>query len=213
MVEVIKSITRVNYPDALGFMEQRVDDILSGKKEELIWLLEHPPIYTAGTTAQNHDLINQLNLPVFRTGRGGQYTYHGPGQRVIYIMLNLNTRGKSIRAFVNKLQDWIIITLKDYDVIGSVRRGRIGIWIDPKENTSLGPLREEKKIAALGIRIRKWVSFHGVAINIKPDLTHFQGIVPCGIREFGVTSLSELGIETTYDEFDERFINNFHVIF
>ena len=213
MVEIKKSQKLVNYPDAVQIMENRVDDILVGKKSELIWLLEHPPLYTAGTSSNPSDLTNQLKLPVFDTGRGGQYTYHGPGQRVVYVMLDLNKRGRSIREFVNKLQDWVILTLQDFQVTGSVHCDRIGIWIDPRANKLKAPFRDERKIAALGIRIRKWISFHGVSININPDLTHFRGIVPCGIKDYGVTSLSEMGMNTSYKDFDERLIHNFNIIF
>ncbi len=213
MVEIIFSTQQVKYLDAIRIMEKRIEDIRTRRKSELLWLLEHPSIYTAGTSSRPEDLINQLNLPVFDTGRGGQYTYHGPGQRVVYVMLDLNKRGKSIRGFVNKLQEWIILTLHDFQLTGRTHCNRIGIWIDPKENKLKVPFEDERKIAALGIRIRKWISFHGVSVNINPDLTHFSGIVPCGIRDYGVTSLSELGLSISYKEFDERLINNFNLIF
>lgn len=213
MIEIKKSFEKVNYQDAVWLMENRVKDILAGKKNEMIWLLEHPPLYTAGTSSKPEDITNQLNLPVFDTGRGGQYTYHGPGQRVVYVMLDLNKRGRSIRNFVNNLQDWIILTLKDFQVTGNVHCDRIGIWVDPRKNELQTPFEDERKIAALGIRIRKWISFHGISININPDLSHFRGIVPCGIRDYGITSLNEMGVNTSYHEFDERLIYNFNIIF
>lgn len=213
MVEIKKSINPVDYPDAVRLMKKRVKSILEGREQELLWFLEHPPIYTAGTSSRDEDLINQFNFPVFATGRGGQYTYHGPGQRVVYVMLDLNMRGKSIRGFVNKLQDWIILTLSDYQVAGKANSDRIGIWVDPQENKLGCSFDDERKIAALGIRIRKWITFHGISININPELKHFSGIVPCGVRDYGVTSLSELGIEVTTQEFDERLIENFKLVF
>ena len=213
MVEVKISSKQVKYQDAVRIMEQRVADILAGRKSELLWLLEHPPLYTAGTSSNPSDLTNHLNLPVYDTGRGGQYTYHGPGQRVIYVMLDLNRRGRSIKGFVNKLQEWILLTLEDFQVIGNIHCDRIGIWVDPGKNNLRIPFADERKIAALGIRIRKWVSFHGVAVNINPDLAHFSGIVPCGIKEYGITSLSEMGLNTSFKDFDERLMHNFDIIF
>ncbi|MCY4186240.1 MAG: lipoyl(octanoyl) transferase LipB [Rhodobacteraceae bacterium] len=213
MVEIVRSLNPVSYPDALLLMEERVTDILEGRKQEMLWFIEHPPMYTAGTSSRDEDLFNQFGLPVFHTGRGGQYTYHGPGQRIVYVFLNLNERGKSIREFVDKLQLWIILTLSDYQLVGKAHPDRIGIWIDPRENKLGCPFDDERKIAALGVRIRKWITFHGIAININPELEYFSGIVPCGIRDYGVTSLSEMGIEVSTQEFDERLIKNFKIAF
>ncbi|MCY3675216.1 MAG: lipoyl(octanoyl) transferase LipB [Paracoccaceae bacterium] len=213
MVELKKSIYLTEYPDAVRFMEKRVKSILEGQEQELLWFLEHPSIYTAGTSSRDKDLINQFDFPVFTTGRGGQYTYHGPGQRVVYVMLDLNKRGRSIRDFIGKLQDWIIVTLSDFQIVGKTHSDRIGIWVDPRENKLECPFEDERKIAALGIRIRKWITFHGISININPELKYFSGIVPCGIKDYGVTSLSELGVEVTTQEFDQRLIENFKLVF
>jgi lipoyl(octanoyl) transferase len=181
------------YPDAVAFMERRVADIRAGAEPETVWLLEHPPIYTAGTSAKPSDLID-ARFPVFQTGRGGQYTYHGPGQRVAYVMLDLHRRGPNVRAFVHDLEEWLIRALYILGVRGARREGRVGIWV-------ARPGREDK-IAALGVRIRHWVTFHGVSLNVAPDLSHFSGIVPCGIREHGVTSLADLGIPATMADAD-----------
>lgn len=190
----------VTYPDALNFMEKRVADIASAESDECIYLLEHPPLYTAGTSADEADLVDPERFPVYQAGRGGQFTYHGPGQRVAYTMLDLKERmsGKpDIRRFVWLLEEWIIRTLKHFSVQGERREGRVGIWVVADDG-----IREDK-IAALGIRVRKWVSFHGIAINVHPDLSHFSGIVPCGIRQHGVTSLHALGRDVTMQEVDE----------
>lgn len=180
----------VPYPDAVAFMEARAADIRAGRADETVWLLEHPPLYTAGTSAKAADLLDSRRFPVYETGRGGEYTYHGPGQRVGYVMLDLKRRyapeAPDLRDYVKKLERWLIATLAHFGVEGGTRDGRIGIWV----NTPTG----EAKIAALGIRVRQGVSYHGIALNVNPDLTHFAGIVPCGIREFGVTSLEALGI-------------------
>lgn len=175
----------VDYDDALAFMEARVGAIQAGEAAECVWLLEHPPLFTAGTSADPAELINPLRLPVYEAGRGGRYTYHGPGQRVVYLMLDLNRRGRDVRRLVHSLEDWIIAALGDLGVEAHRAPGRIGIWVGE------GP--SEAKIAALGIRVKRWVTLHGIAINVDPDLSHFDGIVPCGISEFGVTSLAKVG--------------------
>jgi lipoyl(octanoyl) transferase len=182
------------YPDALAAMEGRADAIHAGTADELIWLLEHPPLYTAGTSAQAEDLLDP-RFPVYDAGRGGQYTYHGPGQRVVYLMLDLKARGRDVRAYVTALEEWIIQSLAHLGVTGERRQGRVGIWV-PR-----GPLKEDK-IAAIGVRIRRWVTLHGIAINVSPDLGHFTGIVPCGIQEHGVTSLADLGLTATLADLD-----------
>ena len=190
-------------------MEERVAGIAKGEQDELVWLLEHPPLYTAGTSANDTDLIAPDRFPVFRTGRGGQYTYHGPGQRVAYVMLNLKKRGQDVRAFVTQLETWLIDTLAQVDVHAETRCDRIGVWV-PRPD--MAPAREDK-IAALGIRLRKWVSFHGIALNVTPDLEHFSGIVPCGITEHGVTSLHDLGVPADMAEIDELLRQRFEDIF
>lgn len=191
----------VQYDDALAAMEQRVAAIVSGEASELVWLLEHPPLYTSGSSAKPEDLTDPNRFPVFDAGRGGEYTYHGPGQRVAYVMLNIAKRGRDVRAFVNGLEEWIISTLSAFNVTGERREGRVGVWVD--RTVSGGPLREDK-IAAIGVRLRKWVSFHGISLNIEPDLSHFGGIVPCGISQdgLGVTSLTDLGYPLTMTEVD-----------
>lgn len=196
----------VDYEDALKVMEERVDAIQKGEASELVWLLEHPPLYTAGTSADKADLVDPERFPVYDAGRGGQYTYHGPGQRVVYFMLDLNKRGKDVRKFISNLEQLIIDTLAHFQVKGERRSDRVGVWVD------LGMGREEK-IAAIGIRIRKWVTFHGIAINVEPDLSHFSGIVPCGISEHGVTSLVALGLPVTIEDVDAQIMNSFEKLF
>jgi lipoyl(octanoyl) transferase len=191
----------VPYPEALAFMEARAAAIRAGTERECIWLLEHPPLFTAGTSATPAELINPLGLPVHAAGRGGRYTYHGPGQRVGYLMLDLDKRGRDIRCFVHALEGWIIATLADLGVAAHRAPGRIGIWVGE------GPA--EAKIAALGLRVKRWVTLHGFAINAAPDLTHFSGIVPCGIAEYGVTSLAALGKQTDAGGVDAALRNNF----
>jgi lipoyl(octanoyl) transferase len=196
-----------NYEAAVSSMEARVAAIRAGDAEELVWLLEHPPLYTAGTSARAEDLLNP-RFPVYPTGRGGQYTYHGPGQRVAYVMLDLKKRyhgTPDLRHFVWTLEEWLIRTLASFGVQGERREGRIGIWIA----TALG----EAKIAALGIRVRQGVSYHGVALNLDPDLSHFEGIVPCGIREHGVTSLAALGVPVTREQLDDTLQREFERLF
>ena len=191
------------YEDALAFMEARVDAISRGEADECIWLLEHPPLYTAGTSAQLEDLVDPERFPVYEAKRGGQYTYHGPGQRVAYVMLDLNKRGKDVRQFVHKLEAWVIDTLDSFNVKGEIREGRVGVWVTrPEKPLSITGAVAEDKIAAIGIRLRKWVSFHGISINVEPDLEHFTGIVPCGITEHGVTSLVDLGLPVTMEDLD-----------
>jgi lipoyl(octanoyl) transferase len=182
------------YPDAVAFMEHRAAEIADGTARELVWLIEHPPIYTAGTSAKDGDLID-ARFPVFRTGRGGQYTYHGPGQRVGYVLLDLKRRGMDVRAFVRDLEEWLILTLAQFNIKGERRDGRVGIWVAQDGG-------REDKIAAIGVRIRRWVTFHGISLNVDPDLDHFGGIVPCGIREHGITSLVGLGLPITMADVD-----------
>lgn len=191
----------VDYPQALAAMEARAAAIAAGTAGELVWLLEHPPLYTAGTSARVSDLVAPDRFPVFDAGRGGQYTYHGPGQRVAYLMLDLTRRGRDLRAFVAAVERWIIEALDQFNVRGEVRPGRVGVWVDRTQ--SGGQVREDK-IAAIGLRVRRWVSFHGISLNVEPDLSHFGGIVPCGIAEpgLGVTSLVDLGLPVTMDEAD-----------
>jgi lipoyl(octanoyl) transferase len=192
------------YPEALAAMEARADAIAAGRANEQVWLLEHPPIYTAGTSARDDDLID-ARFPVYRTGRGGQFTYHGPGQRVGYVMLDLKRRKPDVRAYVHDLEQWLIDTLALLGVKGERREGRIGIWVRRGQR--------EDKIAALGVRIRHWVSFHGVALNVEPDLSHFSGIVPCGVREHGVTSLADLGVPFSMADVDAAMKKSFEKIF
>jgi len=199
----------VAYPDAVAEMEARSTAIAEGQADELVWLLEHPPVYTAGTSADDRDLIDP-RFPVYRTGRGGQFTYHGPGQRVGYVMLNLKARKPDVRAYVHDLEQWLIETLALFGVKGERREGRVGIWVArPSSNNTT----REDKIAALGVRIRRWVSFHGVALNVDPDLSHFGGIVPCGITQHGVTSLADLGLPVTMADVDVALKQSFAKIF
>lgn len=193
------------YLDCVAEMEKRVEEIIAGTAPELVWLVEHPPLYTAGTSANEADLLSS-EFPLYHTGRGGQITYHGPEQRVAYVMLNLKKRdAMDVRAFVQQLENWLIATLAEFGVKGEIREGRVGVWV----NTPT----VEAKIAALGIRVRKWVTFHGVALNINPDLSHYAGIVPCGIRGFGITSLHALNIPVSMDEVDIALENEFRKIF
>src|ERR1700730_8250164 len=205
----------VPYADAVAFMDVRVSRIAAGTAPELIWLLEHPPLYTAGTSARATDLVD-ARFPVHKSGRGGQFTYHGPGQRVIYAMLDLKRRNPDPRAFVCALEAWIIAALSTFNVMGERRADRIGVWVSRPEKAH-GPNGEiaEDKIAAIGIRVRRWVSFHGVALNVAPDLTHFSGIVPCGISaaQFGVTSLRDLGLAVSMSEVDVALAREFEPIF
>jgi lipoyl(octanoyl) transferase len=185
----------VAYAEAEAAMAERVAAIRAGTAPELVWLLEHPPLYTAGTSARAEDLIEPALFPVHRTGRGGQFTYHGPGQRVGYVMLDLKKRGADVRAYVHDLEEWLIRTLAHFNVTGERRNGRVGIWVDEGGG-------HESKIAAIGVRIRHWVTFHGVSLNLDPDLSHYRGIVPCGVSEHGVTSLAALGITASLSDVD-----------
>ena len=193
MTEWITAPGLTDHPAAVAFMEARVAAIHEGRADELIWLVEHPPLYTAGTSARPEDLL-EARFPVHPTGRGGQFTYHGPGQRVAYVMLDLNRRGRDVRAFVRALEGWVIDALAEFNLRGEIRPGRVGVWIARPDKPRLpdGTVHEDK-IAAIGIKLRRWVSFHGISINVEPDLSHYAGIVPCGIRGHGVTSLVDLG--------------------
>lgn len=202
----------VAYLDAVAAMEARVAAIREGRAGELIWLLEHPPLYTAGTSAKSSDLLNAGDLPVYKTARGGEFTYHGPGQRVAYVMLDLERRGRDVRGFVGALEAWIIAALQRFNIKGETREDRVGVWVDRTEPG--GPPREDK-IAAIGIRIRRWVTFHGIAFNVEPDLGAFAGIVPCGVRApgFGVTSLVDLGIPAAMEDADAALRGAFEEVF
>jgi len=191
------------YEEALAWMEARVAAILAGEAGECVWLLEHPPLYTAGTSARREDLVDPDRFPVYEARRGGEYTYHGPGQRVAYVMLDLNRRGRDVRRYVAALEAWVITALAAFQVTGERRPGRVGVWVvraDKPPDPGGGPA--EDKIAAIGVRLRRWVSFHGVSINVDPDLSHYAGIVPCGIAEHGVTSLVDLGLPVTLADLD-----------
>ncbi|GAA6189301.1 lipoyl(octanoyl) transferase LipB [Litorivita sp. NS0012-18] len=203
MVEWITAPDLTPYPEALAFMEERAEAIAAGQAEELVWLVEHPPLYTSGTSARIEDLTDPERFPVYEARRGGQYTYHGPGQRVAYVMLDLGRRGRDVRAFVQQLEHWVIAALAEFNVTGHIREGRVGVWVERPEKPRApdGAICEEK-IAAIGIRLRKWVSFHGISVNVEPDLEHFTGIVPCGIRAHGVTSLVDLGLPVTMEDLD-----------
>lgn len=209
-VEWMRSSRPVLYPEAVAFMEDRVQAVREGRAGELVWLLEHPPLYTAGTSAREGDLLAPRRFPVYRSGRGGQYTYHGPGQRVAYVILDLARRKPDIRLFIHTLEQWLIDTLAVFGVRGERRADRIGVWVR-RPGKGAGA---EDKIAAIGVRVRRWVTFHGVSLNVAPDLEHFSGIVPCGVRGHGVTSLADLGVTVSMDEVDAAlraaFENNFH---
>jgi lipoyl(octanoyl) transferase len=194
----------VDYDRAVAFMEAKAAAIRGGSDDDLVWLLEHPPLYTAGTSAHARDLVAPA-FPVYPTGRGGQYTYHGPGQRIAYVMLDLQQRGSDLRQYISNLEEWVIVTLKDFGVRGERRAGRVGIWVAAKGS--------EAKVAAIGVRVRKWVTYHGLAINLDPDLTHYKGIVPCGIKEYGVTSLRELGVAVSMADLDRALRRNWDCVF
>jgi len=195
----------VPYEEAVARMEREVKAIVAGEAEELVWLLEHPPLYTAGTSAKGSDLLLPSRFPVHATGRGGQYTYHGPGQRVAYVMLDLKRRGQDVRAFVAALEGWLIATLDSFNVKGERREDRVGVWVRRETR--------EDKIAAIGIRVRHWVSFHGISLNVDPDLSHFDGIVPCGVSEHGITSLVDLGLPVTMADADVALKSAFQKLF
>ena len=202
------------YPETLAAMEARVAGISAGTADEAVWLLEHPPLYTAGTSARLEDLTDPDRFPVFKAGRGGQYTYHGPGQRVAYAMLDLNRRGRDVRCFVNQLEDWVIRTLAEFNVRGERRAGRVGVWVTrPDKAPNPDGTPREDKIAAIGVKLRRWVSFHGISINVEPELEHFSGIVPCGIKEHGVTSLVDLGLPVTMADLDVALQRQFTAVF
>ncbi|HCM83492.1 MAG TPA: lipoyl(octanoyl) transferase LipB [Alphaproteobacteria bacterium] len=195
----------VDYPDAVAEMDARVSAIRAGTADELIWLLQHPSLYTAGTSAKAAHLID-AKFPVYESGRGGQYTYHGPGQRVGYVMLDLKRRTADVRKFVQDLEEWIILSLRELDVVAERREGRIGLWV-------AGENGQENKIAAIGVRVRQWVTFHGISINVHPDLSHYAGIVPCGISDHGVTSLAALGVRASMDDLDAALEKNWSQVF
>jgi lipoyl(octanoyl) transferase len=199
------STSPVSYPEAVAFMEARAQAIAEGAQGELVWLLEHPPLYTAGVSAKPDDLLDGTALPVFETGRGGQFTYHGPGQRVVYLMLDLNQRGRDVRAFVAALEGWLITALAGLGVEAGPREGRIGVWVEHEG--------ADEKIAAIGVKLRRWVSFHGVSLNVAPNLAHFAGIVPCGQREHGVASLESLGRTHSLEIADAALKAAFETVF
>lgn len=204
----------VPYEEALATMEARVADIRAGRAPELVWLLEHPPLYTAGTSSREVDLLEPARFPVHVAGRGGQYTYHGPGQRVAYVMLDLRRRRQDVRRFVSDLEEWTIRTLARFNVAAERRAGRVGVWVGRPDKPALPDGRpREDKIAAIGVRIRHWVSFHGISINVEPDLSHYAGIVPCGIAGHGVTSLVDLGLPVTLADLDMALAETFVEVF
>ena len=213
MVEWIISDGLTGYDDAVAFMEARVAAILAGEADEAIWLVEHPPLYTAGTSARDADLLN-ARFPVHPTGRGGQYTYHGPGQRIVYVMLDLNRRGRDVRQFVTRLESWVIDALSQFGIRGEIRQGRVGVWVARPDKPPLpdGTMREDK-IAAIGIKLRRWVSFHGISVNVEPDLSHYDGIVPCGISGHGVTSLVDMGLPVGMADLDVALRDTFSAAF
>ncbi|MGH1417328.1 MAG: lipoyl(octanoyl) transferase LipB [Hyphomicrobiaceae bacterium] len=208
-VEWAISQGHVPYLDAVATMEARAEAIRAGTAAELIWLLEHPPLYTAGTSAQKQDLLTPDRFPVYQTGRGGQYTYHGPGQRVAYVMMDITKRGRDVRRFVVDLENWLITALAAWNIDGGVRDDRVGVWVNRPDK---GPSVEDK-IAAIGIRMRRWVSFHGISLNVAPDLSHFDGIVPCGISQHGVTSLQNLGHMHAMPDIDDVLCRAFETTF
>lgn len=199
----------VPYEESLSWMEHRVEALARGEASEAVWLLEHPPLYTAGTSARSEDLLDPLRFPVFEAGRGGQYTYHGPGQRVAYVLLNLGARGHDVRAYVWNLEHWLIGALGELGIDAQRREGRVGLWV----RRVRGGQEREEKIAAIGVRLRRWVSFHGIALNVFPDLSHFSGIVPCGLGEYGVTSLHDLGVCVDLKTVDAVLLSHFEKVF
>lgn len=214
MVEWRISEGRVSYAEALAFQEARAAEIAAGRAEECVWLLEHPPLITAGTSAEESDLLQPERFPVHYTGRGGEFTYHGPGQRIIYAMLNVGARGRDVRHFVWSLEEWVIRTLEEFGVKGERRGGRVGVWVVCPDRAP-GPdgAPAEAKIAAIGVRLRRWVSFHGVALNVEPDLGHYDAIVPCGIRGHGVTSLTDRGVPAEMIQVDQALRRAFGEVF
>ncbi len=214
MVEWIKSTGLTDYADAVRLMEARVAAIRAGEANEAIWLLEHPALYTAGTSADPGDLKEPDRFPVHQTRRGGQFTYHGPGQRVVYVMLDVGARGRDVRRFVEQMEAWVIAALAEFGITGHVREGRVGVWVERPDKPALpdGTMRDDK-IAAIGVQMRKWVSFHGLSINVEPDLSHFEGIVPCGISDHGVTSLVDLGLPVEMGDVDTALKKTFSQAF
>ncbi|NKB51414.1 MAG: lipoyl(octanoyl) transferase LipB [Rhizobiaceae bacterium] len=212
-VDWIISDDPVDYQTAINWMEDRAQAIAQGEARECVWLLEHTPLYTAGTSADSSDLVQPDRFPVHQTGRGGQYTYHGPGQRVAYVMLDLKRRQPDVRVFVSALERWVIDTLDAFNVVGERREDRVGVWVARPEKAAPDGQIAEDKIAAIGIRLRKWVSFHGIAINVEPDLEHFAGIIPCGVTQHGVTSLIDLGLPVTLADVDIALKAAFQPIF
>ncbi len=208
-IEWVVSPGLTDYPAALAAMEERVEAIHAGRARERIWLVEHPPLYTAGTSAAEEELLAPGRFPVYSAGRGGRFTYHGPGQRVVYVMLDLTRQGRDLRAFVCKLEKWVIAALARFNVKGEIRDGRVGVWVTRGE----GPGAQEDKIAAIGVRVRRWVTYHGLALNVEPDLSHFGGIVPCGIADHGVTSLVDLGLPVTMEDADMALLDTFEEVF
>ncbi|KEJ90052.1 lipoyl(octanoyl) transferase LipB [Sulfitobacter donghicola] len=214
MIEWITSSGLTDYKTAEVWMEARVAAIHAGTANECIWLVEHPPLYTAGTSAKPTDLTDPDRFDVFPTKRGGQYTYHGPGQRVAYVLLNVGARGHDVRLFVQQLENWVISSLAQFNVTGEIRDGRVGVWVTrPEKPLTAAGQPAEDKIAAIGIRLRKWISFHGISLNVEPDLGHFDGIVPCGITDHGVTSLVDLGLPVTMEDADLALRSSFAQIF
>ncbi|MBM2292303.1 lipoyl(octanoyl) transferase LipB [Sulfitobacter pseudonitzschiae] len=214
MVEWITTPGLTDYRTAEAWMEDRAAQIAAGTADECIWLLEHPALYTAGTSAKPTDLTDPDRFPVYPTKRGGQYTYHGPGQRVAYTLLDVGKRGRDVRCFVRDLEAWVIDTLDSFNVKGEIRDGRVGVWVQrPEKPRQADGTPAEDKIAAIGIRLRKWISFHGISINVEPDLEHFSGIVPCGITDHGVTSLVDLGLPVTMDDVDVALRRSFTRVF
>ncbi len=213
-VEWLISDQPVPYREAVAAMEARVAAISAGEAPECVWLLEHPPLYTAGTSADDGDLTDPGRFPVYRTGRGGEYTYHGPGQRVAYVMLDLKAREPDIQRYVAALEEWVITVLDRFNVRGERREERVGVWVARPDKPPLADGRPaEDKIAAIGVRVRRWVSFHGISLNVEPDLSHYSGIVPCGISDYGVTSLADLGIIVSMPEVDAVMRDEFDTIF
>jgi len=202
------------YQDAVAQMEDQVERILSGQATEHVWLVEHPSLFTAGTSARPADLRDPERFEVFETRRGGEYTYHGPGQRIAYTMLDLNTRGRDVRRYVQQLEAWVIATLAEFGVTAGRREGRVGVWVDrPDKAPLLDGRMAEDKIAAIGVRVRRWVTYHGLSINVEPDLSHYDGIVPCGISDYGVTSLVDLGVPVTMTDLDMALAETFPKVF
>ncbi|MBC6408272.1 MAG: lipoyl(octanoyl) transferase LipB [Rhodobacteraceae bacterium] len=210
MVEWRISAGLVEYPAAVAQMEQRVEAMAKGAAPELVWLLEHPALYTAGTSAQRADLLAPDRFAVYRSTRGGQYTYHGPGQRVAYVMLDLGKRGRDVRRFVQALEHWLILTLAEFNIRGETRPGRVGVWVPCARGSAKA---QDAKIAAIGIRLRRWISFHGVSLNVDPNLEHFSGIHPCGMADHGVTSLVDLGLPCAMEDVDRALRSCFGQVF